>query len=194
MLAGGAGCSGESSSGSNYPPEKVGAVEATPESYSLRNPSADPVVWTGERPTPREDEDRRYYRHHTFVTGPDDAAGLSVADVPGVDEARVFLDGTDYDAATVYVERRTVQRCFTLELCHVRWTEDDIDTSYSRRYRDADVACETDAEDTIATLIRIPEAFDPSGISGYGSSYGSGTCEERNARLRRRQNESRKGE
>lgn len=194
MLAGVAGCSGESSSGSSYPPEEVGSVEANPESYSLRNPSADPVVWTGERPTPREDEDRRYYRHHTFVTGPDDAAGLSFADVPGVDEARVFLDETDYDAATVYVEQRTVQECFTPELCHVRWTEDDIDTSYSRRYRDADVACETDAEDTIATLIRIPEAFDPSGINGYGSSYGSGTCEERNARLRRRQNESRRAE
>ena len=194
LLTGFAGCSGESSSSSSYPPENIENVAVDPESYSLRNPNDGPTVWTGERPTPREDEERSHYRHHTFVTSADDAAGVSVADVPGADEARAFLDETAYDAATVYVEQWRVRECFAPELCHVRWSETDVDTSYSRRYRDADVACETEAEDTIATLIRIPAAFDPSEVNSYGSSYGSGTCEERNERIRRRRNESGRAE
>jgi hypothetical protein len=194
LLTGFAGCSGESSSSSSYPPEDVDNVAVDPESYSLRNPNDEPTVWTGKRPTPREDERRTHYRHHTFVTSLDEAAGVSFADVPGVDEARAFLDETDYDAATVYVEQWRVQECFAPELCYVQWSESDVETSYTRRYRDADVACETDAEDAIATLIRIPEAFDPSDINGYGSSYGSGTCEQRNERIRRRRNESRRAE
>jgi len=194
LLVGFAGCSGESSSSSSVPPEEVGNVAVDPESYSLRNPNDGPVVWTGERPTPRDDEDRSHYRHYTFVTGPDDAAGVSFANGPGVDGARAFLDETDYDAATVYVEQWRVQECFAPELCYVRWSTDNIDTSYARHYRDADVACEADAEDTIATLIRIPAAFDPSEISSYGSSYGSGTCEERSERIQRRRNESRRAE
>lgn len=194
LLTGFAGCSGESSSSSSYPPEAVGNVAVDPESYSLRNPADEPTVWTGERPTPREGEERSHYRHHTFVTSPDDAADIAFAAVPGADEARTFLDDTDYDAATVYVEQWRVQECFAPELCYVQWSENDIDTSYTRRYRDVDVACEADAEDTIATLIRIPAAIDPGEINGYGSSYGSGTCERRNEMIRRRRNESRRAE
>jgi hypothetical protein len=194
LLTGFAGCSGESSSSSSYPPEDVDNVAVDPESYSLRTRGDDPLMWTGERPTPRDDEERSHYRHHTFVTSAGAAADVSFAAVPGADEARAFLDDTDYDAATVYVEQWRVRECFAPKLCHVRWSETDIDTSYSRRYRDADVACETEAEDTIATLIRIPAAFDPSEVNSYGSSYGSGTCEERNERIRRRRNESGRAE
>jgi len=190
LLTGFAGCSGESSSSSSYPPEEIGNVELNPESYTLRNPERAPTVWTGERPTSRDDEERPHRRHHLFVTGSDDAAGVSFADVDGADGARDFLDATDYDAATVYIEQWTIEECFTPDLCSVRWSEDDIDTSYTRRYRDADVACAADAEDVVVTIIRIPEAFDPSDINGYGSSRGSGTCERENERIRRRRNAS----
>lgn len=193
LLTGFAGCSGETSSSSSYPPEEVGNVAVDPESYSLRNPAREPLVWAGERPTPDADGPSNYWTHE-FVTGPDDAADVSFADVPGVDEARDFLDATDYDTTTVYVEQSTVQECFAPELCHVRWSETDIHTSYARHYRDADVACETDAENTVATLIRVPAVIDPSDVNGYGSSHGSGTCERRNERIRRRRNESRRAE
>jgi hypothetical protein len=189
LLAGLAGCSGESSSSSSYPPAEVGDLEPNSEPYSLRNPDVEPTVWTGERPTPGGGEERTHRRHHLFVTGADDASAVAFADVAGAGEARTFLDATDYDAATVYLEQRTVRACFAPELCHVRWSESDIDTSYARRYRDADVACETGAEDTVVTLIRIHERLDPSEVNGYGSN-GSGTCERRNERIRRRANGS----
>lgn len=189
LLAGFAGCSGETSSSSSHPPEDVENVAFDPESYSLRNPSPEPTVWTDERPT-AADEERGHHWNHVFVTDADDAASVSFADVPGADEARAFLAATDYDAATVYVEQRTVQECFAAELCHVRWSETDVHTSYARYYRDADVACERDAEDAIATLVRIPATVDPSEVNSYGSSYGSGPCERRNERIRRRHNGS----
>lgn len=191
LFAGFAGCSGETSTESSYPTEDVDNVAIDPESYSLRNSRLEPVVWSGERPTP-EDEGTHFWTH-AFVTDADDAASVSIADVPGAAEARDFLDATDYDAATVYVEQSTVRECFAPELCHVQWSETEVETSYTRRYRDADVACETDAEDVVATLIRIPAAFDPSDVNSYGSSHGSGTCDRRNERIRRRRNASGQG-
>jgi hypothetical protein len=188
LLTGFAGCSGESSSSSAHPPEATGNVALNPESYTLRNPDLAPTVWTGNRPTPREGEDRVHRRHHTFVTSADDAGAVAFADVDGVAGARDFLEATDYGAATVYVEQWTIGACFAPDLCSIQWSESDIQTNYTRRYRDADVRCGADDEDVLATLIRIPEAFDPSGINGYGSSYGSGTCERENERLRRRHN------
>ncbi|MFB6101739.1 MAG: hypothetical protein ABEJ73_04170 [Haloplanus sp.] len=191
LVSGFAGCSGESSPSTSYPTESTGTVAIDPKSYRLRNPETAPVVWTGERPTARPDEERPHYRSHHFVTGVDDAASLSFADVPGVDGARAFLDATDYDTTTVYVEQWLVGECFAPELCHVEWSETDIETSYTRRYRDADVACEADAKDTLAVLIRVPEVIDPGRISGYGSSLGSSSCEQRNERIRQRRNEGR---
>jgi hypothetical protein len=189
LLAGVAGCSGESSSSSGYPSEATGRVAVDPASYRLRNPDRGPVVWTGPRPTTDAGAERRRYDDHFFVArtaDAADAADVSVADVPGADGARGFLADTDYDDATVYVEQWLVGECFTPELCHVRWSRTDIDTSYSRRYRDVDVACGADARDTLAVLIRLPEPFDPSEVSGYGSSRGSASCERRNERVGRR--------
>lgn len=200
VLAGGvlAGCSGESSSTSTHPAEAPGNVAFDPESYSLRNSGREPILWSGERPTTEpdadDDEERiRPWGHHLFVADAEDAAAVSVANVDGAAGAREFLDSTDYDAATVYVERAAIRECFAQDLCHVRWSETEIDTDYTRYHRDADVACETDARDVIVTLIRIPEDFDPSDVNSYGSSRGSGTCERSNDHLRRRRNGSEGG-
>ncbi|GAB6860890.1 hypothetical protein ACFR97_00225 [Haloplanus litoreus] len=190
LVAGFAGCSGESSSSSSHPSDPSGNVALNPESYSLRNPALAPTVWTGDRPTPEDDAERSHRRTHLFVTSPDEAATVGFADVDGADAARDFLDATDYDAATVYVEQWPVDECFAPDLCSIQWSENDVETNYSRRYRDADVACEADARDVVATLVRIPEAFDPSGVDSYGSSHGSGTCERENERIRRRRNET----
>jgi len=190
LLTGFAGCSGESSSSSSYPPESTDNVELNPESYTLRNSEVAPTVWTGERATAREDEERVHHRHHLFVTNADEAGAVGFADIDGAADARAFLDATDYDAATVYVEQQQVGACFASDLCSIQWSEDDIETNYSRRYRDVDVSCETDDDDVLAVLVRIPEVFDPSDINGYGSSRGSGTCERQNERIRRHRNAS----
>ncbi|WP_338740085.1 hypothetical protein [Haloplanus salilacus] len=202
-LVGGAlaGCSGESSSTSTHPANATatGNVAFDPESYSLRNAGHGPILWSDERPTTEPGTDdgegqRRPWDHHLFVADADDAAAVSVADVEGADGAREFLDSTDYDAATVYVERVGIGECYAQDLCRVRWSATGVDTDYARYYRDADVACETDARDVLVTLIRIPEAFDPSDVNSYGSSRGSGTCERSNEHFRRRRNETADGD
>jgi len=187
-----AGCSGESSS--TYPPETTDNVAFDPESHSLRSSDPGPILWAGDRPTTEpgtgDDARRRHWTTRRFVADADDAAAISIADVDGAADAREFLDATDYDAATVYIDQAGIRECFTQDLCHVRWSETEVDTDYARYYRDADVACETDARDVLVTLIRIPEALDPDDVSSYGSSRGSGTCERSNEHLRRRRNRS----
>jgi len=185
LLTGVAGCSGESSSSSSYPSEPTGNVAFDPESHRLRNPEPIPLVWTGERPTATDDESHYHFSGRFFVAGAADVSEVGFADVSGADAARDFLDATDYDSETVYVEQSLVDECFTTTLCHVEWSESDVQTSYARTYRDADVACETDARDAVATLIRIPEAFDPREVNSYGSSRGTAPCSVRNDRRRR---------
>lgn len=184
LLAGSAGCAGDSSSSSSYPADPTGSLAFDPESYRLRNPEPAPAVWTGERPTQTDEERHLYANNHFFVTDSASADDVGFADVDGADPAREFLESTDYDSTTVYVEQSFIRECYTTTLCHVQWSTTEIETSYARAYRDADVACEADARDTIATLIRIPEAFDPSDVNGYGSSVGSASCERRNNHMR----------
>jgi hypothetical protein len=184
LLAGVAGCSASQSSGPGDPVGDEESVALDPETYSLRNPGSGPALWFGDRPTVDED-DPGPWRHHDFVTDAERAADVAVADVDGAAGAREFLTATEYDTSTVYVERVEIRACFAQDLCYVRWSATDIETSYTRYYRDADVACEAEARHTVATLIRLPEAFDPSDVSGYGSSRGSAPCERREERLRR---------
>jgi len=190
LLTGAAGCSGETSSESSYPSESTGNIAMDPEWRRLRRSDRGPLLWTGDRPTTTDDEGHVHARGHFFVTSADEVSNVGIAGVDGADTARAFLEETDYDSATVYVEHSSIRECFTTNLCHVEWSESDIKTSYAREYRDADVACETDARDTLATLIRIPAAFDPTDINGYGSSRGSASCAVRNDHLRQRRNES----
>jgi hypothetical protein len=184
LLTGAAGCTGESSSSSSYPTDSTGNLAFDPESYRLRNPDPTPAVWTGERPTQTDEERHLHADSHFFLTGPESADGVGFADVDGADAARDFLESTDYDSTTVYVEQASIRECYTTTLCHVEWSTTEIETSYARAYRDVDVACEADARDMVATLIRIPEAFDPSEVNGYGRGTGSASCERHNEHVR----------
>jgi hypothetical protein len=179
-----AGCGGSgSASGSsreapNADPPDDALVD--PPHVSLRNAALEPIVWSG---TPTETPDTEEsgepaidsWAHHV-VASDEAAAELTFADVDGVDEAREFLAETDFDAATVYVERQLVGECYRHELCWVRWTDSEIETDYARILRDADVACEADARSVVTKLIRLPVTLEPGQISSYGSSSGGGPC------------------
>lgn len=174
-----AGCSAENSgigaSGRESTRDPNAETVTDPDAASLRVTGERPVVWREEETA--DESDRRDRFSHEFLADARAARSLSFAtDADGVDEVRSFLDSTDYDAETVYVEQTTVGECFRRELCSVRWTDTEIQTSYARRFRDADVACETDAKDTVAWFVRIPDAVDPDAIDGYGSRYGSDGC------------------
>lgn len=180
-LAALAGCSGSNSGGGRGTPASGGRRQRfDPDSvlphHRLRAATDDPLLWD---PTVTSDGDSTRQRRPTFIASRETADRIEFADVDGAADARAFLDETTFDAETIYVERYPVRACYTLQLCGVSWTETSIDTEFGRVLRDADVACEADARESTAWLIRIPESLDPDLITSYGSGSSSRSCSER---------------
>lgn len=173
-----AGCSAETSVSST---ERVGGTPPAdaitdPPRVALRRDDPAPIVTKGDGASDTDTPRERFWRHEV-VADADTADSLAFADVDGADDARAFLEDTDYDEETVFVEQRAIQECYDLSLCWVRWSADRIETDYGRRLLPADVACEADAYDATARLIRLPVALDPDEIHEYGSSVGGGGCD-----------------
>lgn len=180
-----AGCGGTAESSGTAVAE-VGAdppddAVTDPESVVLRGPSDEPVLReAGDDTDAGSDDDESEpgvdeWRHN-LVADAETAASLSVADVDGAAEARRFLEETDFDAETVYVERHVVGECYDQRLCWIRWTDERIETSYARVLRDADVSCSADVRVGVTHLIRLSAALDPDRVTRFSSSGGGGPC------------------
>ncbi|WP_436925903.1 hypothetical protein [Halosimplex amylolyticum] len=104
----------------------------------------------------------------------DDATWSDLSDPP--DAVREFVAATDFETETILVDNYPVGACYRLELCHVTWSDDDVETRYGRFLRDHDVPCEADARHAQATVVRLPVALDPDRITGSGTGVGSGHC------------------
>ena len=177
-----AGCSG---SGSGSASSRAGPGTEPPEDalvgpphVTLRGPTTEPNVvreTSAENGTPSSDTEIDDWAHYVLASDAD-ADAVTVADVDGAKEAKRFLEETNFDSETVYVERHLVGECYRHQLCWVRWTSEEIETDYARTLRDADVACEADTRVAVTNLIRLPVALDPEQISGYSSSSGGGAC------------------
>ena len=172
-----AGCGGSassSSSASNAPDDDPPDDAVTdPPAVVLRAPRGVAVLREGDA-TDAADEAREW--NHNLVADADTAAAVSVADVAGAASARQFLTETDFDAETVYIERHVVDECYDQRLCWVRWTDEEIETSYARVLRPADAACAADERVGITHLIRLPAALDPESISRFSSGSRAGVC------------------
>jgi len=197
-----AGCSGPSTSSVGASADDSDPGERQPENVardpdrvSLRNTGgeSEPAAWLadpyesaavdGDGDDDGDDGDddasnpRDRGREHGFVASAETAARVRFADgVDGADAARSFLDATDYGTETIYLEQRPVRECLRMELCYVTWSATEIETQYGGYYRDADVACEVDARDVVAWLVRIPDALDPDSVTSHGSGWSSGGC------------------
>lgn len=174
-----AGCGGSaSSSGSvsnapNHDPPDDAVPD--PPAVVLRAPRGVGVLREGDdTDTPGTGEGREW--SHTLVADADTAASVSVADIVGAASARQFLAETDFDAETVYIERHVVGECYEQRLCWIRWTDEEIETSYARVLRPADAACSADDRVGITHLIRLPAALDPDSISRFSSGSRAGVC------------------
>ncbi|MFD1685344.1 hypothetical protein [Halobellus litoreus] len=180
-----AGCGGSGSAsgtaraGPNVEPPQDALTDPT--HVSLRNSELAPIVEDPDSETDASESDtagtpRFDDWQHDLVVDAERAGSLTFADVDGADEARALLDETDFESESVYVEGHVVPECYERRLCWVRWTDSEIETDYARILRDADVACEADADDFVTNLIRIPAALNPDDVRSYGSSSGSGPC------------------
>ncbi|WP_226012168.1 hypothetical protein [Halomicrobium salinisoli] len=160
--------------------------ETDPPLVTIRSDADRPPVWFadedgGGRATAGE---RHYHGDRTVIDGADRAERVRVAGGVDAEPVRSFLDETDFEAETVYLEVNRVEECFRLELCRIQWQSDEVQTDYGRVLRPYDERCEADAKVYEARLIRIPDAIDHEDVHGYGSSVGGGACGERVARAR----------
>lgn len=182
LLAGFAGCSGSASMSSSSTataeaPGNPGNSETAPDHYMLRGATNDPLVRTADETEDTDDdrpEERRW--RHELVASADAANSLTVTDVDGAVGARSFLDDTDFETETIYVEERAIGECWELELCHVQWGAERVETDYGRQLRPVDAACSADEKVTVATFIRIPTALDPDAVNQYGSGMSGSGC------------------
>jgi hypothetical protein len=183
LLAGLTGCSGSASmSGSSTStaaaPGHPGDSETSPDHYMLRGATTEPLVRTSTGETDGTNDDRPEERRwrHQLVASADAANSLTVADVDGAAGARAFLDDTNFETETIYVEERAIGECWQLELCHVQWGSERVETDYGRRLRPVDAACSADEKVAVATFIRIPASLDPDAIHQYGSGMSGSGC------------------
>jgi len=87
-----------------------------------------------------------------------------------------FLDATDFDSQTVYVDHWPVEQCYRLVLCHADWDDREIEIQYGRGIRPYDARCEAGRQVERVTLIRFPVALDPDKHRSHSSGVHGGGC------------------
>ena len=196
LLIGLAGCSrSSSSSGSSSAPETAENVETEPAHYMVRGQQDTPPVWMRPEGT-RGDESpttegvRRRLPDHGLVATREMANRITFSDIDGAEEARSFVEGTDFDRETLLLEPDRIGECFKLDLCYITWSATEYHTYYARLYRDVEVVCEADARVWTVNLIQIPDTLDPDEVTSSGSGTASGTCHPWQQRLERRRAET----
>jgi len=143
-------------------------------------------VDTDRLPVWIEDEDGRpTERRHSrrLATEVIDTAAKAdrVAVAESVDRSPIerFLDKTDFETETLYLQNMVVGECFRLTLCQVSWTPEKISTDYGRVSRPYDETCSAGNKVYAVWVIRIPEPITADDISSYSSSIGGNTCDSR---------------
>ena len=104
------------------------------------------------------------------------AATLSFGDVEGAEEARAFVEATDFDSESIYLDQTPLGDCYRLELCSVSWGGEELSLRYVSVLRDYDVACSAKERDTLATFVRVPVALDPGQRADVERSNRGGRC------------------
>ncbi|GAB7013017.1 hypothetical protein ACFQEQ_14370 [Halolamina salina] len=170
-----AGCSGSESHSS--PPED-GTIVTDHVTATTRS--------TGDRPpivAPREDaggntDDGSTAEPITLhtVESEDGAEAFEFAeDATNVAAARRLLAETDYDSESVFVFQTRIGECYRLKLNYVtRGDDGDPNIQFCRVIRDAHTACEREASDHTAALVRLP--FPADGYDGLSAGSG-GSCD-----------------
>lgn len=91
---------------------------------------------------------------------------------PGTTEARALIEGTDFENQTVAIVQQDLSACYRRYAEYVIPGDGDFEAEFCRILRDADVPCDEDARDMVATFVRVPYSYNARPTS---VSYGSGT-------------------
>ncbi|MEF8829743.1 MAG: hypothetical protein V5A49_11955 [Haloarcula sp.] len=152
--------------------------ESDPDAVVTRVDADRQPVWLGNGSRPTENRHSRGIESEVIDTAAK-ADRLAVAE--DVDRSLIepFLDGTDFDTETVYIQSVTVEECFRLTLCQISWTTNKISTDYGRVSRPYDELCAAGNTVYAIWVIRIPDTLDADDINSYSSSIGGHGCDDR---------------
>lgn len=163
-----AGCSSRPSSST---PTRTERPSVPYDSLFVRNPGGEPFVEFTD-----DDGETESDGVTARLSSTDDADRVAFGgDVDGVDDARAFLDATEFETETVLLVEQVVGECHELLVDYVTTSDDSFDVDFCRRLRPADVDCSTEARDVVLGLVRFR-------FSGNASSYtvgSGGSCERR---------------
>jgi hypothetical protein len=152
--------------------------ETDPDTVLLRTDASTPPIRWDDADGASTEPDRRERRlprpSYVIVDEQSRTEELVVADSADENSVSSFLSATDFDSETVYIETRSVQECFRLQLCGISWDSGEIRTGYVRQTRPYDERCSVDKEVFESRLIRIPAALDREEVNSYGSSMSEG--------------------
>lgn len=200
VLAGLAGCNEDSEpSGTPDGPTPIDPDEPrdlgdtgtrNPEQYALRGDDGDgTIAWFDEDAGTSGDDSSgpdgatdsgtipsHERRDRGLIADEATAATLSFSDVEGTEEARAFVEATDFDSESIYLDQTPLGNCYRLELCSVSWGGEEVSLRYVFVLEDYDVACSSDERDTLATFVRIPVALDPDRTVDVDRSNRAGRC------------------
>lgn len=102
------------------------------------------------------------------------AAAVATTAAADDDAVRSFLDATDFDRESVYLQTLRVLACYDVELCSIGWSTDGVDTDYGRRLKPYTEACPADTRVFETRLIRLPARIDDA--NSFSTSLGGGSC------------------
>ncbi|AJF27509.1 hypothetical protein SG26_17175 (plasmid) [Haloarcula sp. CBA1115] len=152
-------------------------MESDPAAVVTRVDADRQPVWLDDgdgRPT----ESQHSHRLESKIIDTESKADrLAVAGDVDSSLVETFLDETDFDTETVYVQNVMVEECFRLTLCQVSWTTNSVSTDYGRVSRPYDEPCTAGNKVYAVWFIRIPDTVNADDISSYSSSIGGSACD-----------------
>jgi hypothetical protein len=150
--------------------------ESDPEAVVTRVNADRQPVWLGNGSRPTENRHSRGIESEVIDTA-SKADRLAVAEDVDRSPIEIFLDETDFETETVYLQNVMIEECFRLTLCQISWTTDKISTDYGRVSRPYDEPCTAGNKVYAVWFIRIPDTVNAEDISSYSSSIGGNSCD-----------------
>ncbi|WP_293033694.1 hypothetical protein [Natronococcus sp.] len=173
-----AGCVSTDESSTTHNATDGGEPMASDEydSLTLRADDDSVVVYPRDDSPDETDGNRRRPRRNVeFVLSRSAAEDLRI-DAGGIDEARDFLEETDFETESVVVEQRPIEDCYRRHVLGVRAKDDEFRTRYCRTLQSPTTPCEADHTVMEAIFFRIQRGYEDR-PSSRGSSE-SGSCPE----------------
>ncbi|EMA07356.1 hypothetical protein [Haloferax denitrificans] len=169
-----AGCSGEGSSSSSDEPSgpSPDALVTDYDQLQLRNDTESAIF----RDAARDDDGAgSSYLDDFLVTTDEERADVEfAADPDGIDEARAFIDETEFDEQTLVITQHRPNACHRVKLLYVTHPPDSVvHLDFCYPLRPASVECSVDDRHVVASLVRLPYSSQDESSWGHG---GGSSC------------------